>query len=273
VFGAAWAVLGWLPLLSPWVRWHPYYGLLGALGAWLAIAALAARFTVPAAALVAAFALLRAGQAYTPWLDWWTEWLEHRAGYFLGVMRDDLRRLAPHPPHESRFWFVQVPSHAGFLTEGAPALRVWYDDPTLSGGYFHDFRPRPQDTGGVDRFFRFDSLAGWVELKPGEGAATDTSEVWVHDVRELASTFASAGEWPRAAAEFERIARARPDRPMAALEAGIARAMAGDTSEALAWVRRADSAPGAPDSVRRAAREIEAALVPASPHRGGMAGR
>jgi len=283
LFGAVWALLGWLPLLSPWVRWHPYYGLLGALGAWLAIGALVSRFTVPVAALVAALALLRAGQAYTPWLDWWTEWLEHRAGDFLAVMRDDLRRVAPHPAPHSRLWFVQVPSYAGFLTEGAPVLRVWYGDTTLTGGFFRDYHPRVASSGEPvaasgervassgeraassgyeDRFFRFDSLGGWVELKPGDTTSTEGGEAWASGLRELAATFATAGEWSRAAVDFERVARARPDQPWAAIEAGVARGMAGDTAAALAWVHRADAMPGAPDSVRRAARELEAALAP-----------
>src|SRR5207248_6517748 len=43
-FGASWAILGWVPLLNPILGWHAYYGMFGMLGAWLAIAALLARW-------------------------------------------------------------------------------------------------------------------------------------------------------------------------------------------------------------------------------------
>jgi len=35
--GTTWALAGWLPLLSPSVGWHAYYGLFGAFGAWLVL--------------------------------------------------------------------------------------------------------------------------------------------------------------------------------------------------------------------------------------------
>ncbi len=270
-FGLAWAVLGILPLLSPWIRWHPYYGLLGALGAWLAIAVFVARFWIPAAVLVAALAILRGGQAYTPWLDWWTEWLEHRAGYFLGVMRDDLRRHVPSPPPHSRFYFVQVPSHAGFLTEGAPALRIWYGDSTLTGGFFRDYTPPPANrVSGVDRFFRYDSLAGWIELAPGDTTIPPApDERWSRDVHELGRTFARASDWGRAASEYERLARAHPDDAGQALEAGVARALAGDVGRAMEWLARAGANPAASDSVRAMTRDLMHQLRPDASRPGG----
>src|SRR5262249_52405657 len=37
-FGATWCVVGWLPLFSGSIGWHAYYGCLGVMGAWSALA-------------------------------------------------------------------------------------------------------------------------------------------------------------------------------------------------------------------------------------------
>jgi hypothetical protein len=182
-------------------------------------------------------------------------------------MRDDLERQAPSPPPHSRFFFAEVPSNAGFLTEGAPALRVWYGDSTLSGGFFRDYtRPRPGRGAATDRFFRYDSLAGLVEVVPGDTTRpVIADEPWSRNVRELGATFARAGEWDRSAIEFERLARAHPGDPAQAIQAGVAHAMAGDTARAVEWIARAGADPQAPDSVRTAAGELLRQLRPGRP--------
>ena len=278
-FALAWALLGWAPLAMsslamPSLGWHAYYALLGALGAWLALGTLLARRPALAAALVATLALLRSAQASTPSRDWGSEYYQARAGAFIGEMRDELRRLHPTLAPRSRLYFVMVPSNVGFLSGDAPALRVWYGDSTLSGGFFRDYTVRPAGRVGEDHFFRFDSLAGWVELVPGDSSGPAPADPrWALAVRELAATFARADDWPRAAAELERLARARPDDARHALEAGVARVVLQDTASALAWLRRAETLPGAPDSVRRAARELLTGLTPSSPVRRGAPGR
>src|SRR4029077_2543410 len=37
-FGVTWCAIGWLPLFSRSIGWHAYYGCLGIMGAWAALA-------------------------------------------------------------------------------------------------------------------------------------------------------------------------------------------------------------------------------------------
>src|SRR5262249_46281228 len=156
-FGLAWAGIGWLPLMMPTLGWHAYYALLGALGAWLAIATVLARRPEIAVVVVVALALLRGARADTPSRDWGSEADQRRAGTFIGFLRHDLEHQVPDPPHHSRFYFVRVPSNVGFLAGDGPALRVWYGDSTLRGGFYPSYRPRAAgEPRGPDWFFRYD---------------------------------------------------------------------------------------------------------------------
>jgi hypothetical protein len=261
-FGAAWAVLGSAPLLLPGLGWHAYYALAGACGAWLALGVALARSRATAIAAVIALAVLRAAAAGTPSLDWGTEWYQRRAAAFQEFLRADLARLVPRPAPHARFFFTGVPSHVGFLTEGAPALRAWYRDPTLSGGFFADYAPRRDGTTGPDRFFRYDSTSGWREIEPdAAGAGLPRDPDAAGDARELAAAFARAGEWRRAAYEYEAIA-ALPESLEAALDAGVARAMAADTAAARVWFGRVLASPLATPDQRASARSFLAELAP-----------
>jgi hypothetical protein len=259
-FGLAWAALGWIPLLLPTLGWHAYYALLGAFGAWLAIGTWLARRTTVAVALVSALAVLRAARADTPSRDWGSEWYQRRAGSFIALMRADLRRLEPRPAPHTRFFFVRVPSNVGFLAGDAPALRVWYGDSTLRGGYYPAFRARePGAPGGPDRFFRFDSTTGWVPVIEGRedvAAARRANPRWMVDHENLARTLAEGGEWAGAATEFEKLAAADSSSVEFAYNAAVCHETLGDSTRAAIWYERAASLPGADEEVRASARRL-----------------
>jgi hypothetical protein len=264
-FGGAWALIAWLPLGQPGLGWHAYYALAGALGAWLALATVLARAPGVAIGVVSALALLRVGMADTPSMDWGTEWYQRRAGGFLAFMRADLLHKEPHPPAHARLFFVGVPSNVGFITEGAPALRVWYRDTTLSGGLFRDYRKRTSD--GVDRFFRYDSTSGWTVLEPGDenvAAAMNANPHYRADMKTLAATFARADDWARAAPQHVKLAQTGGSDSLDQwLNASVAYAMAGDTAQAIVWARRAAESPAAPESLRAEVRRILSEVRPA----------
>jgi hypothetical protein len=258
-FGAGWALLGWMPALAPAVGWHAYYTLLGAMGAWLALGAALARAPRIGLAVVVALAVLRAAQADTPSLDWGAEWYQRRAGNFLAFMRSDLLRKHPEVAPGSRLYFTEVPSNVGFLTTGGPALRAWYREPRLEAGFFSEYRRRTGGTG-EDRFFRYDSTSGWIEIAHAraEGAeARKANPRWERDHRELASTFARAEDWAGAAIEYERLAEAEPTDPEYALDAAICYETMRDWDRAGRWYSRMLTLPGVEEKDREFARHFE----------------
>ncbi len=260
LLGVAWAAAGWTPLLMPTLGWHPYYGLLGACGAWLAIGALLARRTVGAVALIALLALLRAMRADTPSRDWGSEWYQRRAASFIGFMRADLKRQLPEPPPHTRFYFVRVPSNVGFLAGDGPALRVWYGDPTLRGGYYPSYRPRSsEEPPGQDLFFRYDSVAGWVPVVRGAenlDLARRLNPRWAVDHEVLAQALSRAGDWGAAAGEYQKLATAAPLRVEFAYNAGVCSEAVGDSVQAAQWYDRAARLPAADAEVRATARRF-----------------
>jgi hypothetical protein len=265
-FGVAWALCGWLPVLWPSLGWHAYYTLLGALGAWIAIAALLAERRTLAVALIAALVVLRAAQGATPSLDWGSEWYQNRAATFLDFMRSDLLRKQPTVPRHARLFFFDVPSNVGFLTAGGPALRVWYRDTTVSGGYLGQWTPRASGTlAGPDLFFRYDSTSGWVAIATGAedtAAARRANQRWTSDHRELAAAFARGRAWRNAGEQYARVATTDPGEAEAAADAAVCFAMAGDSVTAARWFELASRAPGADDDIRRFAREFARHLRP-----------
>jgi len=263
-FGMVWAALGWLPLLMPNLGWHAYYGLLGALGAWLAVAVNVARYPVGATVLVVALALLRGARADTPSRDWGSESYQRRAASFLGVMRSDLLDQVPKPSPHTRFYFVRVPSNVGFLAGDGPALRVWYGDPTLRAGYYPAYRPRTSmEPDGPDLFFRYDSTAGWVQIRPGRenvAKAQTANPRWATDHQVLAQTLAGADNWSGALAEYLKVAGADTLNVENAFNVGVCYEALGDTLSAARWYTRAAALPGADEQVRAVARQVQGRL-------------
>lgn len=268
----AWAAVGWLPLLMPGVGWHAYYGLFGMLGAWLLLGSWLARRPALALAVVAALALLRPLQAATVSRDWGDESYQRRAAEFIDFMRRDLLAKVPAVPPHSRLYFVDVPSNVGFLQGDGPALRVWYREPTVTGALFSQYRARPAGgPAGSDRFFRYDSVAGWIEIHRGPevvATARAADRMWRVDHERLAVVLSRAGDWPGTAAEYAKLAAVFPDSVAYLYYAGLAALVAGDSSVARTWLVRAAALPTADDEVRAAARELGAGASPA-PRGGG----
>jgi tetratricopeptide (TPR) repeat protein len=254
--GVTWAACGWLPLLLPGLGWHAYYGLFGALGAWLALAALVPP-GAPAAALVALLALLSVARDATPSLDWGDAAYQRRAGVLLRTLRAGLLERVPHPAPHTRFWFVALPSNIGFLQGDGPALRTWYADTTLRAGFFSAWRPAAAGSPGEDRFFKLHDATRWVELVPGPEdarAAVSANPRWAEDHLSLGRTFADAGEWERAAAEFAKVAEAYPQDAEPAYNLAVCRAHLGDSLAAGHWMEEARRRPVVTERLRRAAR-------------------
>jgi hypothetical protein len=247
VFGIGWALLGWAPLMMPSLRWHAYYSIAGALGAWLALALGLSRRRLLAPLVIMALVVLRSGLSDTPSLDWGTEWYQRRASEFLGFMRGDLMRKKPRPLPHSRLFFALVPNNVGFMSGDGPSLRVWYRDPTLSGGFFSAYTPRPPGPG-TDYFFLYDSTAGFVEIVKGEEdlAAAQADPAWETNQQGLGALFERAQDWRASADVAAKLATARPSNADYAYRAGSAYAAAGDSAAAARWFARAAELPGAP---------------------------
>jgi hypothetical protein len=260
--GGVWALAGWLPLLAPGLGWHAYYGLFGMLGAWSLLGVLLARWRVSALAAVMALALLRSLHAATASRDWGDEAYQKRAAEFLQVMRLDLQAKVPAPALHTRLYFMGVPSSVGFLQGDGPALRFWYGNPTLSGRLISRYRAREgSGTPGADRFFRYDSTAGWVEIHVGGedvAAARAANPLWREDHERLAVALSRGDDWKNAAAEYAKLARAFPDSVNYVYYAGLAAVAAGDSVAGRAWLERALSLPTVDEEIRAMARRMGA---------------
>jgi len=265
-WGCAWAVAGWLPLAMPSIAWHSHYVLLGAFGAWLAIAVWLARRPRLALAVGVALVLLRAAEADTPTLDWSSEWYLRRAAAFLEHLRADLLRRLPSPPPHARLFFVRVPSNVGFLNGDAPALRVWYGDPTLRGGFYTDYHARAAgEPPGEDYFFRYDSTSGWVPVHRGAedlAVARRANPRWERDHEVLAETLARGEDWARAAGEYAKLAAADSLHVDWAFNAGVCEEARGDSAAAARWFARAAALPGADAETRARAERLARYLRP-----------
>lgn len=275
-FGAVWAVLGWAVLLLPSIGWHPYYGVLGTLGCWVLIGALLSQRRRLAFAVVACLALLRGARADTPSWDWGTDWYQFRAGSILGSIRERLFHFHPTLPPGSRLFFARLPNNIGLLAGDGPAIRIWYDDPSLRAMYYSAYAPRAfGDSVGGDYFFRFDTLQVLVEVRAGPESlppATRESPNWQHDHEVLASLFIRAGNISAGAVEYAKLTRAFPNRPDYALYAGAAHEAIGATSEAQVFYRAAARIYGHA-SVRQQAVVLLRALPSASAARRLTGGR
>ena len=234
-FAFWWMAVGSLPLFLPSIGWHAYYGCLGALGAWLAIALWLSDRRWIALSTIALLAILQWAHAHTPSWDWGNEWYQRRAGSMLNSIRSDLLRQHPELPPHSRVYFGHIPNNIGLVAGQSPAIRVWYRDQTLQAGFYSWYRSRAtSDPPGMDFFFRFDSLAGLVEVRTAPedpSAALATNPQWEFDHQALAMLFLRAADARGAAAEFEKLS-ALPRRADAAVFASVCWRAAGDSARA-----------------------------------------
>lgn len=231
MFGAAWALVGWLPLFLPSIGWQSYYGCIGVCGAWLAYGALLSSRPRLAAALVLALGLVRGVSAASRSWDWGSEWYQQRAGNLLQVIQAQLRSHVPRMPPHSRIYFGSIPNNIGLIAGQSPAIRVWYRDPTLHAGFYSYYRRRAShEPDGVDRFFHFDSTRGLVEVRLGAEdieSSLRADPEWAKNHEALAITLLRGGSPDLAASEFEKISLL-PERPDALMFAAIAWEAAGD---------------------------------------------
>lgn len=253
-FGALWTGLGWGILFLPSIGWHAYYGVLGSLGCWLIVGTALRRHLRVAIALVMMIALLREARAATPSWDWGTFWYQKRAGSFLGAIRHRLFQLHPDLPPHSRIFLSRLPNNIGLLAGDGPAIRVWYDDPTLKAGFYSAYAMRnPDESAGTDYFLRYDSLQVLVEVEPRTAAGPGESVTypgWQRDQTVLASLFLQAGNPGRAADAYARLWRGTEGRPDYALFAATAYEAAGDTNQAEDFYRIAREAVNASELAR-----------------------
>ncbi len=269
-FGLAWAAFGAAPFLVPSVDWQPYYGLLAASGVWLALGAVLASSRA-ALAVIAVVGALGAFQHATPSDGYTAPYAMRRAAEMGGRLRAELLRVRPDVPPRSRLWFAYVPTGIGLGHDWfSRAFEVWYRDSTVRGAFYSAYWPRDArgGTGTVsggavqqalfhDYFFRYDSLArGWIEVSPGEPDSTARADNvrWREDHRELASLFARAEEWQRAAAEYERLFAAYPESVSFAMDAAVSYEVAGDSASAARAYRTVLGHPGAGAADREFAR-------------------
>jgi hypothetical protein len=246
-FALAWMAIGWFPLFLPSIGWHAYYGCLGTLGAWLAAAHWLQHRRRVAVVAIVSLAILRGAQANTLSWDWGNQSYQQRAGSILAAIQDELYRQHPSLPPHTRVYFAHIPNNIGLIAGRSPAIRVWYRDSTLEAGFYSYYRPRPASApGGEDYFFRFDSVAGMVEVKAGPedvrlGMSSDPK--WESDHEGLAMLFLNSGDISRAALEFEKLS-VLPHRPDAAVYAGVCWEVAGDTARADSLIAGARSRMG-----------------------------
>jgi hypothetical protein len=233
-WGLWWAAAGWLPLLLPTTGWRAYYGCLGALGAWLAIAVWLVRWPRAAVTTVMVLALLRGADSKT--MSWdWGEWFWLRSGSFLSAIRSELLREHPTLPPHTRIYLGRIPNNIGLIAGQSPALRVWYRDTTLNATFYSNYRPRgATEPKGEDLFFRFDSSQVLEEVVAGPediDAARRSNPEWEDDHEKLAMLFLRSGDTRRAAVEFEKLSLLT-HRADAAVFASVCWSVEGDSARA-----------------------------------------
>jgi hypothetical protein len=255
-FGATWALLGWLPLLEPSLPWHPYYGLLGAFGAWLILGTLLERRAWIAPIVIAALVALHAGRVATPSVSLDSEWYLARVGDLVRSTRAYFTAAYPSFPGHSRVFLAEVPGNLGLVPAdtASSVLAVWYRDPTLSANYLSRYRPRaPAEPPGPDWFFTFDPARGWSEEEHIPAGPRAERDQW----DKYARTMWSFHEFPEAIEALERLARAEPGNVDHAVHLGDCHLALGDTTQAIRWYRRAAALPGAPAEIAGRASALE----------------
>jgi hypothetical protein len=267
-WGIWWAVAGWLPLAFPTTGWRPYYGCLGALGAWLAIAVWLVRWPRVSVAIIFSLALVRGALSKT--MSWeWSEWYFLRSGSFLEAIRSELLLTHPTLPPHTRLYFARIPNNIGLITAQESALRVWYRDTTMQAHFYSAYRPRePSKPSGKDLFFRFDSTGAraLVEIVSGPediGMARRQNPEWESDHEKLAMLFLRGGDVACASTEFEKLA-SLPQRADAALFASVCRRVQGDSTAAESLFESARKRTGVPAAELRAREDELLATMPAT---------
>jgi hypothetical protein len=250
IFGAAWAAIAGSALLLPSIDWHPYYALLGAAGAWLALGVGLARVPAVAVVLIGLVALLGPLQNDTGRASFSNSLYQRRQAYFIGRLRNSLLEMHPQLPSHARLYFARVPQGIGLGHSWfSPAFEVWYGDATITGSFWSAYRPRPLGAPqGPDLFFRYDSAGvRWIEVRR-DGASLEVAQAtnphWLDDQRRLATIFARAQDWPAASETFELLHQAYPESVGFVVSAAVAAEVAHDSVRAERLYARVLEQPG-----------------------------
>ena len=151
-----------------------------------------------------------------------------------------------------------MPQNIGLVVGDGAALRIWYRDDTLRGGFLSDYRLRDSSAApaGRDFFLRYDSTATWVEVVKGpeDLAAARANPAWETDHRELALALGQAGDWA------EQRAAAAPSSAEYAHTLGTLYERTGGFERARHWYGRAAAMPGASPAARAALVALDARL-------------
>jgi hypothetical protein len=178
----------------------------------------------------------------------------------LDSVRTDLLAKCPNPAPHTRFYFTDVPSEAGFLVGDGPSLRIWYGNPTLEGRLLGAFQVRGANVPpGKDRFFRCDSVTGWVELAVGDEELTTARQHnphWADDHRRVALALVRGGDWRATSVEYAKLSTAFPDSAAFPYMAGLAAMAYGDSARAKVWIGRAAASSTADEEMRATARTM-----------------
>jgi hypothetical protein len=172
--------------------------------------------------VVLLMAILRAGRSTTPSVDWADESFQLEAGNSLRAVRASLESLHPTLPHWSRVYFTHQGSPQGLVSGGSPAVRIWYDDPTLRSFHLRDFALRaPSEPPGPDYFFFVDAAHHLVELTPSRDGQPPPRRgpEWEGRHFNWASALLLGGDVEGAANEYLAVARGNRSRSDCALYA------------------------------------------------------
>lgn len=262
--GGCWALVGWMPLFLPSISWHAYYGCIGATGAWVGLAAWLGRkrkFLVLVTLLVGTLRVFN--NSSLAW-DWGSEWYQRRAGTILGAIQTQLMVRYPTLPGHARVYFGHIPNNIGLVAGASPALRAWYRDSTLQAGFWSYYRPRSTtEPSGLDLFFHYDSTLGLQEVRLGTENVTRAARLepnWESNHEALAMTLLRAGDFVRAADEFEKIAEL-PSPSDGTMFAALCAEASGDTARGRRLMTAAGARTGeTPAEIADRARRLRATM-------------
>jgi tetratricopeptide (TPR) repeat protein len=119
-----------------------------------------------------------------------------------------------------------------------PALRVWYDNPTLEGFFLSDYKP---DAARPAFFFMHDDDTGLMEVRPGipDNALLDPPPLYADALNDLGTSFMVANERGPAIAAWRKVVSIQPNHPAAARNLGIALVQNGRFVEGVGTLERA----------------------------------
>jgi len=252
--GAAWALLGALPVAAVAPIWSAYYYFFALCGVGLLIGAVTAGWRRPA--VLALLVLLAWGSQNGRRLDefatrqdaWSTQshvnrfYLDRAMGrvtYYL----DQLKAVHPQLAPRTTVYFAGLPAFVAFQVADGPLLRWAYRDTSLRGYYVTNFTRRSVERGPV-----------YVIQVDGDSLRDITQEPTLF--LSMAASAALSEHMDRAVDAIEEALARHPENPTVGYWAGIIHLANGDTAEVSRWLsetRRPNTRGMSPDVPRAAA--------------------